>query len=260
MPDGYFEKDKWLFGISEPGSKTEKKFLSKIDFPGMTLRLTKDGVVRPDAFGPVCLAPDGSVWVAHYESGRNPVNLGFTSYYACYFFRSLDEGKSFRLMSWIQYLPDTNEFPDAFTTEGFCEPYLAFMPDGSMITLMRTGSGTPSYLARSVDGGITWCKPVRFDDCGVFPQLLSLKSGITLASYGRPGIFVRATDDPSGLNWQKPVEILPRDVLVMRSCCYTGMLALDESNVLLVYSDFKYPDKTGIKRKTILSRRIHICS
>ena len=45
---------------------------------------------------------------------------------------------------------------------------------------------------------------------------------------------------------------------MQRSCFYTNMLALDENTAILIYSDFKYPDKNGDPVKTILTRRITV--
>lgn len=64
------------------------------------------------------------------------------------------------------------------------------MPDGSMLALLR--SGPPSYITRSMDQGRSWSKPQIFDKLGVLPQRLVLKSGVTLATYGRSWIFLRA--------------------------------------------------------------------
>ncbi len=122
-----------------------------------------------------------------------------------------------------------------------------------MLILMRTGSGCQSFYARSTDGGKTWTKPLVFDKVGVLPQLLTLKCGVTLASYGRPGVFLRATDDPSGIEWQTPI-----DLCVKSSCCYTSMIALDDRTALLAYSDFDYPDADGVPQKTLMLRRISI--
>ena len=36
------------------------------------------------------------------------------------------------------------------------------------------------------------------------------------------------------------------------------MVALDDCSALLFYSDFYYPDEDGIKRKTILCRKITV--
>lgn len=255
----------WQYGLYDPKTDTDEVYFCDLDFPGMTVRLLdSDALVRPFPYDNLCVAPDGTLWQATYYWGRNPKNLGHTSpYFACYFFQSTDNGRSFKLKSWIQYLPDTNEFPDAFVCEGFCEPYVSFLPDGSMVTLIRTGSHSPSYIAHSYDGGNTWTKPEKFDRIGVFPQLLTLDCGVTLASYGRPGVFVRATNDPHGKDWDDPLEILPyMDKSHWRwgydSCSYTALLALDERTALLAYSDFRIEDKEGKKRKCLMTRKIHV--
>ena len=144
--------------------------------------------------------------------------------------------------------------------EGFCEPTLCSAPDGSVILLMRTGCPRPSYIARSTDKCKTWSKPQIFDECGVFPQLLSLPSGVTLASYGRPSLRIRATSDPSCEVWESPIRIAlsgePSSNFQALSCFYTGLMQISDDEALLIYSDFKYPNPDGIPVKTILSRRI----
>jgi hypothetical protein len=255
----------WQYGIYDPVTGKDETFFCDLDYPGMNIHFLGTGsLVRPFPYCNLCVAPDGTLWQATYHWGRNPETLEHTApYLACYFFQSLDEGKSFKLKSWIQYKPDTNEFPNAFNVEGFCEPYLSFLPDGSMVTLIRTSSSTPSYIAHSYDGGNTWTKPEKFDRIGVSPQLLTLDCGVTLASYGRPGVFLRATDDPHGKEWDVPIEILPFipfDTWTWGcdSCSYTGLLPLDERTAMLAYSDFRLKDEEGKERKCLLVRKIHV--
>ncbi len=45
---------------------------------------------------------------------------------------------------------------------------------------------------------------------------------------------------------------------MQRSCFYTNMLALDENTAILIYSDFKYPNKDGEPAKTILVRTVTV--
>jgi len=259
VPDGIVSKT-WTYQVSDPKTGELTQYECDLDFPGMTIHMLGNAILPPTSWGVLRVAPDGSVWQVAYCWGRNPKNMGMTApYYACYYFQSLDEGKSFKLKSWIQYVPDTNEFPEAFGTEGFCEPDLAFAPDGSMITLLRTGH-TPSYIARSTDGGNTWCKPVQFDFCGVWPQLQVLDCGVTLATYGRPGLYVRATEDPAGMNWDEPITLIPwnGEHNWCDSCCYTRMLPLDDRTVLLAYSDFRVEDENGVARKCMMVRTIRV--
>ena len=208
---------------------------------------------------PVWKYPSGAGWEPLDRAlllGRDPESMGHQ------LLRQLlldpDEGRSFHLRGWLLYLPDLREFPDAFIAEGLCEPDICFMPDGSMITLLRTGSRTPSYIARSVDGGRHWSEPKMFDRCGVLPQLLRLGCGVTLASYGRPGLYVRASTDPSGMQWDEPYELRPYrpDRLIADGCSYTQMLPLSDCAALLAYTDFNVPDAQGIRRKSVMVRSI----
>ena len=135
------------------------------------------------------------------------------------------------------------------------------MYDGSVIMLMRTSSGQPSYLTRSTDNCETWSEPVVFDKVGVLPKLLTLKCGVTLASYGRPGVFLRSTNDPSGLVWDEPADLeIPDEFLpgAPGSCCYTSLLPLDDTTALLAYSHFCWPNEDGVLVKTILVRKIRV--
>ena len=113
---------------------------------------------------------------------------------------------------------------------------------------------TPQLLmVRSSDEGRTWSKPVNFDKCGVLPQLRVLGCGVSLAGYGRPGVFLRASNDPSGLKWEAPIDLETES-----SCCYTAILPLDDTHALFGYSDFRYPGPDGTLRKTILVRRVAV--
>lgn len=211
------------------------------------------------------VAPDGTLWQAGYQRNYDAKTGTISNLFACYFFKSEDNGKSFEFVSKI----DSDMLdPNIYRLEGFCEPALTFMPDGSMVVLMRTGSFSESYIARSTDGGKTWSKPVVFDYCGVEPQIHTFKNGVTVASYGRPGLYIRATGDKSGLKWEDPVEIIPpatgKDYAELEinqndtSCFNTDMLPLNDHECLVVYSHVidKDGERGGVK--TIKVRKITI--
>ena len=126
-----------------------------------------------------------------------------------------------------------------------------------------TDAGTPSYITRSTDNCKTWSEPVVFDEVGVLPQMLTLDCGVTLASYGRPGVFVRATDDPSGQIWQDRVDVGvggTRANWSIYSCSYTSLIPLDSHTALLAYADFQYPSAKNEREaaKTILVRTVTV--
>ena len=197
----------------------------------------------------------------------------YSGYCNVYVLRSADCGRTWDIHSSIMF---EDEFFKFSNCEGFNEPMMEQMPDGSVVMLMRSGdTDRPSYLSRSTDGCKTWSRPVQFDVRGVFPQILTLDCGVTLASYGRNGVWVRSSGDPSGLNWDTPVEI-PLSPLEepqtcpnhppsgpvsahRPSCCYTSLLPLDATSALLVYTDFHYPteDGTGFQ-KAVLTRKLTV--
>jgi hypothetical protein len=110
----------------------------------------------------------------------------------------------------------------------------------------------------------TWSKPQIFDDIGVLPHLQPLKCGVTLASYGRPILKVRATSDSSGMQWQDPIRIplscndVPNNWNGSNSCFYTGMIEYSDNEALLVYSDFNCKNQQNETVKTILCRKITV--
>ena len=202
--------------------------------------------------------------------GNLPPVPGYTNVYVL---RSEDCGRTWEAIS---YVPFEEEFFKFSNCEGFNEPMMEQMPDGSVVMLMRSGdTDRPSYLTRSTDGCKTWSRPVQFDVRGVFPQIMTLDCGITLASYGRNGVWVRSTADPAGLAWETPIEI-PLSPLEdpqtcpnhppsgpvsshRPSCCYTSLLPLDAVSALLIYTDFHYPTEDGNGfQKAVLTRKLTV--
>ncbi|MDD3092770.1 MAG: sialidase family protein [Clostridia bacterium] len=264
---------RWRYLVLSEGQDVPEYKYFDYDKKGLCITSSYDALVPPFPFGRIRIDHENTVWQTTYRRSRNPDNLGFSPYYNTHYYTFSQDYNYLYQASWIPYIPDTRIFKNSFVTEGFAESDIAFLPDGSCITLMRTGSDTPSFLARSTDKGRTWSKPVVFDDKGVWPCLCVLPCNVTLASYGRPGFYIRATADPTGLSWDAPVELItsndrtcerntPISIYNQTSrrgtCSYSDMIALNENTAMVVYSDFFVPDEFGIKRKAILTRKIHV--
>ena len=155
-----------------------------------------------------------------------------------------------------------------------------FMPDGSMVWFFRSNwygntghEWSPIYMSRSTDMGKTWSKPENFADLGTLPRLCKLECGVVLLCYARPGMYVQASLNDSGTKWSKPLVVMPpsdRSKLAnvkidkpnfhqwVGACNNPELVPIDKNTALLFYSDFYYPDESGVKRKTILCREIKV--
>lgn len=247
----------WLYRIPA-GAGEPKEEKAMVRLPG-EMRYVVEGVLpRPWSPGHrLLLAPDGAIWA--FGEDIRMVGGEFRGKTAITFLRSTDKGRSFDFWSEIPYTPDPAADPKAEDRDGFSEPCVNFMADGSIICLLRTTDGNgpgPLYLSRSTDNGRTWSKPAVLDDLGVWPQMLTLKNGITLAAYGRPGLYVRATSDPAGLRWEGRVPVVPPGQYHADTCSYSALLPLSDDTALIAYSDFNVPGPDGTPRKTILVRTV----
>ena len=205
---------------------------------------------------------------------REDALFAYSDYYSIYVFKSTDDARTWDYVS--QVLVNDEVYQEGIECqkagkgvfEGFNEPMMEVMPDGSIVMLMRSGSeNQPSYIVRSADGCKTWSDPVVFDSVGVKPQILTLECGVTVATYGREGLYVRATTDASGMAWEEPICIpLSGEKLDSSSLgddkrisdYYTCLFALDSTTVLMIYTDFYYQDDGGTPKKTILARIITV--
>lgn len=288
LPDEYSKKE-WIGYRTKAGESESTEERVKVIHPHMSVR----GVIRKEDFVMAPFCPYGrgfrtdkeeNIWITSYSGAHlNPYNGGVDVCSASLLYKSSDNGHTFELAGYIPYIPNTTKHPTAYMCDGFSETALEIMDDGSMIVLLRATSvflGGPEwntmYFARSTDGGKTFSEPEEFDKCGVLPNLVKLDCGVTLAAYGRPGIYLRATEDPSGIKWEKPIEIMTADDRshLMNnpperpnfhqwagSCCNVDLKPIGKNQAIIAYSDFYYPDqsdKTDKKLKTILTRVITV--
>lgn len=266
VPDGLICKNYRYYVTDKELTKIEVREV-EVDFPDMCVMMTPEGITNPAPYCFPRVAPDGTIWQPVYQPNYDAATGKYSRRHACFFLKSTDGGKSFRYVSRIIHDLDFDPEWDLLH-EGFAEHDIGFMPDGSMITLMRTGFFTPSYISRSTDGGYTWSKPEKFDYCGTFPHMHTFPNGITVASYGRPGLYIRATDDPSGMKWEDPIEIIPRvygkdfrdlEIKVNDIGCFNpDIVPINDHELLIVYSDSRYKDEEGFIHKSIRARKISV--
>ena len=287
LPDGLAE-NRLFFSRLKNGKTTAEEEYSPVDWKHRTVRIFSPSPVytgmtsfileNPAAYeggSKLKVAPDGSLFLALYRNGPcNPYTGKFEKFSAVFLLRSTDNGKTWGLHGYIPYQPDLEKDEFSYLHGGFYEPDIEFMPDGTMLCIMRTCDvfqGAPewgaTYLSRSTDGGKSWSKPEYFKEIGALPLLLRLDCGVILAVVTRPGIFVYASKD-NGKTWTACAEIMtdkdrsnlanvppsrPNFHQWAGSCCNTDVRALDCNRALLVFSDFYTPDPSdnGIKKKAI---------
>jgi hypothetical protein len=95
---------------------------------------------------------------------------------------------------------------------------------------------------------------------GVMPDLLQLKSGPLILTYGRPGVNLAVSRDGSGKTWQPPISLFSgdREKLNSRTDGYTALRAIGPNEFLMAYTDFERLDDQGRKRKAVLVRRLSV--
>jgi len=216
----------------------------------------------------VTVLPDGTLLTA--ISGQNP-RVTDRSYDQVICLSSADAGQTWRRHGTIA--DDTDQ-----TTHGYGagEQELALMPDGDLLCVMRTQMSAHKedshFLAgaRSSDGGATWTRPSRIAAFSVTPHILSLENGRVAMVYGRPGVYVRASDD-GGRSWgpsvavigpeeedltSQPVETWFDQGQLAYTCANTDVVVNGPDRFLVAYSDFQHPQPYGGRRKAILVREI----
>ena len=152
--------------------------------------------------------------------------------------RSTDEGRS-----WVEYgvvakvPPPPGERPDWAGFEGFNEGSLAFLLDGRLYAVYRTGgSGKMIGHGWSSDNGRTWTEPASIGFTGVAPRVHRLSSGILALSTGRPGpVVLRFNLDGKGEKWSHDTTLYTD-----MSSRYTDLVELSPGHLLVVYDHLPY--------------------
>ncbi|MBP6963557.1 MAG: exo-alpha-sialidase [Armatimonadetes bacterium] len=214
-------------------------------------------------WGDLHLASDGSILAGIYPGYRLLGDGTIDPKGNVFFYRSTDDGRSWKLQGRILYQPDPKADPVGDKRGGFTEPTFEILADGSLLCVMRTTDGAgigPMYSSRSKDMGKTWSKPKAFAPNGVLPKLLRLDNGVLVLASGRPGVQVRFCTDGNGQQWTDPFDLVPvtSDNVSADTCGYTSLLATGPDSFLIAYSHFKHQTSDGQLRKAILLREITV--
>jgi hypothetical protein len=236
--------------------KTEKSSL----YDPQAARYTLRGMFPVVWWGDMHIAKDNSLIAGVYPGFAITSSGAVDPYHQVFFYRSTDDGHSWRIQGRIPYVPDLTVDSNGKKRMGYTEPTYEILPNGTFICVMRTTDGIgngPMYVSRSHDMGITWTKPEVLTPSGVLPRLLQLENGVLVMASGRPGVQIRFSNDGEGKVWTDAFEMMPyKDYDDQVSCGYTGLLATGPDRFLIVYSDFKYPNKEGEPRKAIKVREV----
>ena len=183
--------------------------------------------------------------------------------------RSVDDGASWDYVSTIASMASLEaDDPSVLDgiPQGFAEPSIALLPDGDLVCALRTGVNAtpvgpvdsyhdlrftdlkdgqyhttseartqPLYVARSTDGGETWCKQERIDSAaGGCPRLLALSNGVLALAYGRTarpsqGGSIQFSVD-GGHTWGNETVVYPG-----MSSGYVEMMEIATDTILYVF-------------------------
>ena len=240
-----------------------------VKIPGAVCTV-RDNVLYGPFFEHMRIAPDGSLWGVIYHQ-RNE-EAGFHRALRTMIIRSTDDGHTWDFLGEIPF--HTVFTPDQYhpnQTCGFNEADVLFLDNGDVMCVARADGlidddyafpAAVLYKSYSSDKGRTWSQPEVFDPYGVWPTFLKM-GRYSLFSYGRPGVYLRISDDEAGRVWSDRFDVGlssgdGKTITYRDSCGYTDMLALDDRTALLIYTDFAYPDEEGRPRKSVLTRKLRI--
>ena len=157
-----------------------------------------------------------------------------------YAVRSQDGGRTWGQPLTIAYDPEQRI--------GFHEPAMLRLPDGTLLTVMRTdGADGYLYQAFSTDDGWTWQGLKRTAIWGFPCHLLSLRSGHILCAYGyrREPFGVRAVlSSDGGRTWDMRHETIIRSDGLHTDLGYPASVQLQDDRILSVYY---FHDADGIR-------------
>ncbi len=194
---------------------------------------------------------DGSLLMSMYcrNAKENNIELKFRTMVI----RSTDRGKTWHYLSTIAFDMTEDE-----RGEGFDETSLLVLPDGKILSFMRSGASyqaslgsfnnndwdnkmpfsygtqTPIYMSISDDGGKNWSCADPITSHGVWPGAVQMENGIIAVSYGRPGNWLMFNDGKSE-GWG-PIIPFYNDLYPPDCGNYISMAEVAPNILLVVYS------------------------
>lgn len=181
--------------------------------------------------------PDGTLVMAVYDEGPKRSGLDWSR---CWAIRSNDRGLTWHSPALIA--EDPNHL------RNFEEPSLVRLKSGKLLTMIRITSGRSPLRPDSVEGylwqsesnddGRTWSKPVKTSIWGYPADVIELKDGRLLCTYGyrQKPFGVRAViSRDAGKTWDIDRAIVLRDDGGTRDLGYPSSVEFPDGRVLTVY-------------------------
>ena len=133
--------------------------------------------------------------------------------YRVFVTRSVDRGRTWRFLGTIAYIPKDPQPELAGQYVGHAEGSIALLPNGQMLSVMRTqytqmtGEYRPLNASWSDDLGKTWTRPIPTSPhlMAIHPNLIVLDNGVVACVYGRPGFHAVFSID-NGHTWQDRIS------------------------------------------------------
>lgn len=213
-------------------------------------------IIRPSRLVQVLELPDGSLLAIRGDLRLGPDRKVLPKW-AVWCLNSKDDGRTWKFQGMIAS-NDENQ-----PINGYCEPCATILPDGSLLAALRTEGGMETdqktgvlYLAQSYDNGQTWSKPRAINPFGVFPGLLTLENGVTVLSFGRPGVNLLFNADGRGEKWDGLTLLVNEGQRFRHTSGYTSMIPTGPDRFLIAYDQFDYPNAQSEPCKSILVREV----
>ena len=189
-----------------------------------------------ELYGTLLEMENGDLLTAFHGNLAKPAETSSAS--SIFIGRSTDGGKTFD-HEW------TFSHRGLQVDEGLSESDLEVLANGDILCIMRSGSHSPMYQARSSDGGRTWSEPASIGWPGVKPHLRLLSNGVLACSsgrgvYGHPQVtYAMFSLDGTGEDWEYPMAFHTGP-----GCSYTSNMERD-GKLYVVYSHSSFTKPSG---------------